>query len=73
MRILLKTGKGADPRRPVCITVDGTTFWQMRGFRIRVECAMRKLLTGDRERAFEIVRAAEDAPLTGAAIAALTN
>ncbi len=71
--VLLKTGKGTDPRRPVCITVDGTTFWQMRGFRTRVECAMRGFLTGDRERAFEIVRAAEDAPLAGAAIAALTN
>lgn len=70
--VLLKTGKGADPRFPVCITVDGTTFWQMKGFRIRVECAMRSFLREKRERSYEII-AAEDAPLIGAAIAALTN
>jgi hexokinase len=70
--VLLKTGKGLDPRFPVCVTVDGTTFWQMRGFRTRVECAMKSFLTGEREREFEITRA-DDAPLIGAAIAALTN
>jgi hexokinase len=70
--ILLKTGKGLDPRFPVCITVDGTTFWQLRGFHARVECALRSFLKGKEERAFEIVRS-EDAPLIGAAIAALTN
>jgi hexokinase len=69
---LLKTGRGRDPRFPVSITVDGTTFWQVRGFRTRVECAMRSFLQGENERAFEIC-SAEDAPLIGAAIAALTN
>jgi hexokinase len=70
--VLLKTGKGRDPRFPVCITVDGTTFWQLKDFRTRVECHMRSFLTGDRERAYQIA-AAGDAPLIGAAIAALTN
>ena len=70
--VLLQTGKGADPRYPVCIAVDGTTFWQLRGFRIRVESHMRSLLTGRRARAWEIT-SVEDAPLLGAAIAALTN
>jgi hypothetical protein len=37
-----------------------------------VECHMRSFLTGDRERAYQIA-AAGDAPLIGAAIAALTN
>ncbi len=44
--LLLKTGKGRDPRVPVCITVDGTTFWQLRSFRMRVESRMRGLLCG---------------------------
>jgi hexokinase len=70
--VLLKTGKGRDPRYPVCITVDGTTFWQLRSFRVRVESWMRTLLSGDRARAWEI-RSVDDAPLLGAAIGALTN
>jgi len=70
--ILLKTGRGGDPRYPVCITVDGTTFWQLRSFHCRVEAHMRRFLRGERERAWEIT-AVEDAPLLGAAIAALTN
>jgi hexokinase len=70
--IVLKTGKGRDPRFPVCITVDGTTYWQLKGFPARVERAMRSLLRGNEERAFEIV-GSEDAPLIGAAIAALTH
>jgi hexokinase len=70
--IVLKTGKGRDPRYPVCITVDGTTFWQLRTFPSRVESWMRRLLSGDLSRAWEIA-AVDDAPLLGAAIAALTN
>jgi hexokinase len=69
---VLKTGKGRDPRFPICITVDGTTFWQLRTFRSRVESFMRLLLRGDKARAWEIA-AVDDAPLLGAAIAALTN
>lgn len=69
---LLKTGKGRDPGIPVCVTVDGTTFWQLKDFRRRVESGMRALLSGERARAWEIT-AVEDAPLVGAAIAALTN
>jgi hexokinase len=70
--VVLKTAKGRDSRYPVCITVDGTTFWQLRGFRSRVESHMRGLLTGANDRAWEIT-AVDDAPLLGAAIAALTN
>jgi hexokinase len=70
--VVLKSGAGQDPRYPACIAVDGTTFWQLRTFRLRVEAHMRRLLIGDRERAWEIT-AVEDAPLLGAAIAALTN
>ena len=70
--VLLKTEKGRDPRYPVCIAVDGTTFWQLRGFRGRVESYMRSCLGVRRERAWEIT-SVQDAPLLGAAIAALTN
>jgi len=70
--VLLKTGNGRDPRYPVCITVDGTTFWQLRGFRCRVESHMRAILADRNRRAWEIA-SVDDAPLLGAAIAALTN
>jgi hexokinase len=70
--ILLKTDRGRDPRYPVCITVDGSTFWQLRDFHCRTEAYMRFSLRGERARAWEIT-SVEDAPLLGAAIAALTN
>jgi hexokinase len=70
--VVLKTGRGLDPRYPVCVTVDGTTFWQLRSFKSRVETFMRRLLSGRRLRAWEIT-GVDDAPLLGAAIAALTN
>jgi hexokinase len=70
--VLVKTGKGMDPRYPVCIAVDGTTFWQLRTFHARVESHMRTILRGRWERAWEIA-SVDDAPLLGAAIAALTN
>ena len=70
--VILKTGKGRDPRYPVCVTVDGTTFWQLRTFHARVESWMRMLLSGEQSRSWEIA-SVTDAPLLGAAIAALTN
>jgi len=70
--VLLKGGGGSDPRAPVRITADGTTFWQMKDYRLRVEARMRAFLVGKNERHYEIA-AVDDAPLIGAAIAALTN
>jgi len=70
--LVLKTDRGRDPRYPICITADGTTFWQLRSFRMRVESYMRGFLAGKNERAWEIT-SVDDAPLLGAAIAALTN
>jgi hexokinase len=70
--VIMKTDRGRDPRYPICITVDGTTFWQLRSFRCRVESHLRGYLAGKHERAWEIT-SVEDAPLLGAAIAALTN
>lgn len=69
---LLKSGKGTSPLEPVCLTVDGTTFYCFYHFKTRVEQHLREILQGDQQRYYEIVRV-EDAPLLGAAIAALTN
>ncbi len=70
--VLLKSGRGTDPRSPVRITADGTTFWQMKDYRLRVEARMRSFLQDEHERHYEIA-SVEDAPLLGAAIAGLTN
>jgi hexokinase len=69
---VLKCGKGISPLEPVCLTVDGTTFYCFYHFRFRVEEYLRKILSGENQRYYKIVRV-EDAPLLGAAIAALTN
>ncbi|HUI70838.1 MAG TPA: hexokinase [Spirochaetia bacterium] len=70
--VVLKTGKGKDPSAPVCITVDGTTYWELSSFHKRVQSHLGSFLSGDRQRAWEIT-SVSDAPLLGAAIAALTN
>ena len=70
--VVLKTGKGRDPAAPVCVTVDGTTYWEMASFHKRVQAHVEKLLSGDNARSWEIT-SVSDAPLLGAAIAALTN
>ncbi len=69
---LLKGGKGTSPLEPVCLTVDGTTFYCFFHFRYRVEAYLKELLSGENQRFYKIVKV-EDAPLLGAAIAALTN
>ncbi|MBI9099628.1 MAG: hexokinase, partial [Spirochaetaceae bacterium] len=70
--IILKSGKGTSPVRPVCLTVDGTTFYAYHKFQYRVEQYLNNFLMRERKRYFDIVQV-EDAPLIGAAIAALTN
>ncbi|MBB6478879.1 hexokinase family protein [Spirochaeta isovalerica] len=70
--IILKSGKGESPVRPICLTVDGTTFYAYHKFQFRVEKYLNEFLTGDRKRYYDIIKV-EDAPLIGAAIAALTN
>jgi len=69
---VLKSGMGLSPLEPLCLTVDGTTFYCFYQFRTRVEQYLREILKGDNQRYYAIVRV-EDAPLLGAAIAALTN
>ncbi|MDC7224375.1 MAG: hexokinase [Spirochaetales bacterium] len=70
--VLLKTDFGKTVLHPFCLTVDGTTFYAYFRFRSRVEAYLDEILSGGENRYYEIVRV-EDAPLLGAAIAALTN
>ncbi|MEN8126936.1 MAG: hexokinase [Planctomycetota bacterium] len=68
----VKTGKGTDPTRPICIVAEGTTFYHLKNLRSRVEFYLKKNLEDQRGIYTEIITV-ENATLIGAAIAALTN
>lgn len=68
--MVLKADKGSRPDRPVCITADGTTFYQMKGLRFKTEYYLQQFLVERNQRFFEIVNV-DNAPLIGAAVAGL--
>lgn len=70
--ILIKTDTGANPCRPVCITADGTAFYQSKLFRGKLNDYMHRYVQGERHRYCEFVRV-ENATLLGTAIAGLLN
>ncbi|MHC4433955.1 MAG: hexokinase family protein [Planctomycetota bacterium] len=70
--VVLETDKGQDPCEPVCITAEGTTFYELKSLKERVEAYMRSFLQDRHGRFVEFVHV-EDATLIGAAIAGLTN
>jgi hexokinase len=70
--MVIKNPPPPDPRTPVCISAEGSTFFKLKGLKARVECGLRRMLTEEHNRYFEFV-SIENAPLIGAAIAGLTN
>jgi hexokinase len=70
--IAIQSGQGADPTRPLCIVAEGTTFYQMKGLKSRVEFYLKQYLENKCGVYFDIVHI-DNATLIGAAIAALTN
>jgi len=70
--VVLKTGKGQDPCMPVCITAEGTTFYELKSLKTKVECYLKSFLQEKHGRHVELV-SVENATLIGAAIAGLTN
>jgi hexokinase len=69
---VLKTGKGKNPCMPVCITAEGTTFYELKSLKTKVEFYLNIFLEEQHNCFFEIV-SVKDATLIGAAIAGLTN
>lgn len=67
---VIKTGSGRSPLHPVCITVDGSTFYKTTNLKSMVEENLRRIL-GRRGIHFEVLKV-EEAPLIGAAVAGLT-
>lgn len=70
--VVLKTDKGKNPCEPVCITAEGTTFYELKSLRERIECYLKSFLHEQHGRYVEIVNV-DNATLIGAAIAGLTN
>jgi hexokinase len=69
---VLKTDKGKNPCNPVCITAEGTTFYELKSLKAKVEFYLKSFLKEKHNRFVEIV-SVENATLIGAAIAGLTN
>jgi hexokinase len=68
----LKSGKGCNPCRPVCIVAEGTTFYKLTSLRQRIEYYLKQYLVEQKNVFYRII-AVENATLIGAAIAGLTN
>ena len=70
--VVLKTDKGKNPCTPVCITAEGTTFYELKSLKTKVEYYLKSFLQDKHGRFIELV-SVENATLIGAAIAGLTN
>ena len=70
--VVLKTNKGRNPCVPICITAEGTTFYELKSLKTKIECYLKCFLQEKHNRYVEIV-SVENATLIGAAIAGLTN
>ena len=70
--VILKTEKGQQADKPVLLTIEGTTFYKLKGLRIQFENYLQDYLSGDKQRYYEIVEV-DQSSLVGAALAALVN
>jgi len=68
----IKSGKGRNPTRPVCIVAEGSTFYLLWSLKHRIECYLTQYLTNRKGVHYDIINV-KDATLIGAAIAGLTN
>jgi hexokinase len=70
--VILRTGKAKSEDKPVLMTIEGTTFYKLKNFQSMFESFLKKFLSGDKKRYYEIVEV-ENSSLLGAAIAAIVN
>lgn len=70
--LAVKSARGTDPAKPICIVAEGTTFYHMKTLKSRVEYYLKQNLEDKRGIHTEIINV-ENATLIGAAIAGLTN
>lgn len=70
--VILKTGKAKSEDKPLLMTIEGTTFYKLKDFRLMFEKFLKEFLSGDNQRYYEIVEV-ENSSLIGAAIAGIVN
>jgi hexokinase len=70
--VSLKSGRGFDPSRPLCIVAEGSTFYRLKSLQPKIEYYLKQYLVEKKHVYYEIVEV-KDATLIGAAIAGLTN
>ncbi len=70
--MVIKSGEGTDPTKPICIVAEGTTFYQMKSLKDRTEFYLKQYLENKLGSYYDII-SVDNATLIGAAIAGLTN
>jgi hexokinase len=70
--VLLKTGKGKNPEKPVLLTIEGTTFYKLHGLKASFEKYFSLYLSGELKRYYEFTEVPQSS-LVGAALAAMIN
>lgn len=70
--VVLKTGKGTEPEKPILITIEGTTFYKLHKLQERFENYLSDYLSGDKKRYVEFANI-DYSSLKGAALAAQLN
>ncbi len=70
--IMIKTNTGKNPNKPVCIVAEGTTFYKSKLFRYKLDYYIKDFLENEKGIYCEFMKA-ENATLTGTAIAGLLN
>ncbi len=68
----LKSQKGTDITKPICIIAEGTTFYKLANLRDRVNYYLKQYLTDTKKVHYRIAEV-QNSTLIGAAIAGLTN
>lgn len=70
--VILKTGKGKHPDKPVLITVEGTAYYKLHGLKSQIEAALNNFMAGKNQRYYEFTYV-DHSSLVGAALAALID
>jgi len=70
--IMIKTGKGKNPCKPVCIAAEGSTFYKLKSFRSKLDYYVKTYMNDEKGLYPEFIKL-DDVTLIGTAIAGLTN